>query len=420
MLVETKSAICEDICRLLGIEGISLSNGSTVPRQLVSEIAVRLRVSDFGSAIEVSQRIVATAGISWSESADSSNSPSGGGGTITVYGLNALREAIIARLDLGKDSGILATQTEFSIDPTAWTHFIGQTVSRSLLWIRFGVPKIGEIVLSSLSEDVFIFIESGDHRLSGLNAESRAGQIRIDFHSLAELEDYEGISALNLLATHSRMQRRIRLFEGASGATKYLGEYSVSYFESWVTSKNSDVETFDVSLLLLPAENGWLQDYGGNQSPDKSQTPDSWQNYENIDELALRESDSQPFDVDPSVIEQGRREHIRIQNLLADWIRRVQLLPLRSTNEDLQFDLAWRRGKQFFIAEVKSCTDENQIKQFRLGLGQVLDYAEEYGGQPVLVIGTEPKSSRLVAVASRVGVILLWPDLISRTNPWEI
>jgi hypothetical protein len=40
------------------------------------------------------------------------------------------------------------------------------------------------------------------------------------------------------------------------------------------------------------------------------------------------------------------------------------------------FDLAWQIGRTLFVAQVKSLTLRNEEKQLRLGLGQVLRYAD--------------------------------------------
>jgi hypothetical protein len=41
---------------------------------------------------------------------------------------------------------------------------------------------------------------------------------------------------------------------------------------------------------------------------------------------------------------------------------------------DPKFDLAWEHEDVLFVAEVKSTTAENEERQLRLGLGQVLRY----------------------------------------------
>jgi len=60
---------------------------------------------------------------------------------------------------------------------------------------------------------------------------------------------------------------------------------------------------------------------------------------------------------------------------------------------------------------VKSTTDVNAEKQLRLGLGQVLRYADHYerGATPVLVAEHAPTDKTWYRTCARVGVILTDP-----------
>ena len=61
--------------------------------------------------------------------------------------------------------------------------------------------------------------------------------------------------------------------------------------------------------------------------------------------------------------------------------------------------------------------EANEQRQFRLGLGQVLDYAQELNARPVLVLSAKPRNLRLLAVAARAGVLVVWPELLPGLNP---
>ena len=68
------------------------------------------------------------------------------------------------------------------------------------------------------------------------------------------------------------------------------------------------------------------------------------------------------------------------------------------------------------MAEVKSVTEENEDRQLRLGLGQVLYYGFllDWSGVtdvlPVLAVERPPTNEYWVELCKEHGVILTWPD----------
>jgi hypothetical protein len=138
--------------------------------------------------------------------------------------------------------------------------------------------------------------------------------------------------------------------------------------------------------------------------------------YQDADE-ASRSAKREPFDVDPDIVDRGRQGHARIQNQLAERVRSLGFRPKRPTPTEPQYDLAWDTGAELFVAEVKSCTERNQEKQLRLGLGQVLRYRQVLSsrGKPVravLAVESRPFDPSWNALCDALGVLLLWPDKI--------
>jgi hypothetical protein len=80
------------------------------------------------------------------------------------------------------------------------------------------------------------------------------------------------------------------------------------------------------------------------------------------------------FPVDPKTLERSLRSHASLQNRLAGELERRGLLVLSPRPDDPPFDLAWWEDGALWVAEVKSLTDENEERQLRLGLGQLLRY----------------------------------------------
>jgi len=142
--------------------------------------------------------------------------------------------------------------------------------------------------------------------------------------------------------------------------------------------------------------------------------------------LEYREADASviivardPHTLDPALVERGLRGHALTQNMIAAVVRRHGLAPLSPTTDAIAFDLAWGDHGRFVVAEVKSTTTINESKQLRLGLGQVLDYADLLSAVyadvvPVVVAEAEPVDERWVRLMGAHGVQLAGPKRWSR------
>jgi len=90
---ETKQDVLDDVCRLLGIPKQAVSVGSSLPSDVFAEAARQAGVEP-GSMPEVCEAIVLKAGHSYSPQFDSRTSSSGGGSTVTLEGIQAMRRAL--------------------------------------------------------------------------------------------------------------------------------------------------------------------------------------------------------------------------------------------------------------------------------------------------------------------------------------
>jgi hypothetical protein len=81
--------------------------------------------------------------------------------------------------------------------------------------------------------------------------------------------------------------------------------------------------------------------------------------------------------------------------------------------DEPDFDLAWESTSTKYVAEVKSSTTNNEERQLRLGLGQVLRYRHllRTRGQVrcVLAIERPPSDPDWSHLCSDLGVRLVWP-----------
>jgi hypothetical protein len=121
-----------------------------------------------------------------------------------------------------------------------------------------------------------------------------------------------------------------------------------------------------------------------------------------------------PFHVDPDIVDRGLRSHAATQNALAEAARERRLDPLSPGPTDPDFDLAWLDGDTLVLAEVKSITAGNEVKQLRLGLGQLLDYLDQArrsreNVRGLLAIEASPSDPRWSELCQRHGVTLVWP-----------
>jgi hypothetical protein len=122
-----------------------------------------------------------------------------------------------------------------------------------------------------------------------------------------------------------------------------------------------------------------------------------------------------PFDVDPDEVDRANQLHATTVDALADFLRAHKIFPLAATDVDPLFDLAWAHCEHFFVAEVKGVTDDNEEKQLRLGLGQVLRYRQRLqltreGIVAVLVASRRPAAEGWPELCDALGIRLVWPE----------
>ena len=82
--------------------------------------------------------------------------------------------------------------------------------------------------------------------------------------------------------------------------------------------------------------------------------------------------ESPVWEYDPSERDRATLEHRLLENWLITRVQEEGLSPLDAVRGP-QFDLAWTVGETLVICEVKT-TSGDEVKQLRLGLGQLLHY----------------------------------------------
>ena len=120
---------------------------------------------------------------------------------------------------------------------------------------------------------------------------------------------------------------------------------------------------------------------------------------------------------DPDSGGRGLAAHNRTQNLIANTVRSMGMLPLSPKQGEPEFDIAWKTAEALFVCEVKSLIPENEERQLRLAIGQVIRYRQKLssmGHEPVVaVVATErpPEDSSWRELCDDEGILLIWPEI---------
>jgi len=120
---------------------------------------------------------------------------------------------------------------------------------------------------------------------------------------------------------------------------------------------------------------------------------------------------------DPDSGGRGLAAHNRTQNLIANTVRSMGMLPLSPKQGEPEFDIAWKAAEALFVCEVKSLLPENEERQLRLAIGQVIRYRQKLssmGHEPVVaVVATErpPQDSSWNELCDDEGILLIWPEV---------
>jgi hypothetical protein len=103
------------------------------------------------------------------------------------------------------------------------------------------------------------------------------------------------------------------------------------------------------------------------------------------------------------------------QNALAAALRDAGYEPRRPKPEEPQYDLAWAADDVIWVAEVKSITPQNEERQLRLAVGQVIRYRQLLSDEgrtvrAMIVAETEPTDPSWVLLCAEESIVLSWPE----------
>lgn len=139
--------------------------------------------------------------------------------------------------------------------------------------------------------------------------------------------------------------------------------------------------------------------------------------YRDADENPPEASKEAPLAKDPDSAGRGLAAHSKTQNKIAEILSAMGHVPRSPSQNEPEYDLAWKAAETLFVCEVKSITLVNEERQLRMAIGQVIRYRQKMaaaGYEPVMaVIAAEcqPKDSTWDELCVHEGILLVWPDV---------
>ena len=298
-----------------------------------------------------------------------------------------------------------------------WDLQPGDRVRRTDLHARYGGGGQGGIAPSAQTPNVLIFSEARSGEQHGY-FDHWEGSV---FHYAGEGQ--RGDQTMDVgngaILNHAEAGRALRVFKGVGGEVTYVGEFGLDPTEPWYWDTAPETGGGPlrkvIKFKLVPA--GDFFEAGQRRSAGDL-TPGLDGSYREAEEDPQTEQ-REPFDVDPDTVDRALAAHAATQNALAQFIESHGLRPISPELGDPSFDVGWWAGDTFDVAEVKSLSERNERGQLRLGLGQVLDYADVIrrsgrDARAVLAVEREPVDGRWSDLCAGHGVRLVWPGVFDR------
>ena len=420
-MVETKADIVREICDLVSIPEYTTTSGSSIPRRFFSDLLDTFGIVDEGDSVTACKKLFGLSNVKWEVTYASENTPSGGGGTITLEGLKALRNVVTYLLD---DIEVSQYDTESPVDiaqPEEWTLLRGQTILRARLHDRYSGIRQGGIAPSRKTKNIFLFTDDSSNNEHGYERDYWKDDFTFFYCGDGQTGNQK-LTRRNLqVLNHVQDGRKLRLFSPVAGKVTYLGELTIDSEKPYEFADgigrdgkprkvimfrlNRVLEKTDLDAQLLGIQNP-INEFGREYI------------FANEDSRNVAQSDY--FSTDPNLLDRALQIHALTQNTVANWVLGDSLRPLSPNSTTCDFDIAWNSDFGKVVCEVKSLSEENEVHQFRFGLGQILEYAQKLEAFPVLMFNRRPSQPELLNAAKKAGVAVLWPEILSNYSPRDL
>lgn len=417
--METKDDLLAEICDLLAIENYKTTIGSSVPRRFFSDLLDYFELPDDGDAVTACKTLISSANLKWEGEFSSEASPSGGGGTVTLSGLKALRNSVSILLDEDEAKSL----NNLNIDPTKeneWTLLRGQSILRKKLHATYGGIQQGGISPSNTTKNVFIFSDDVANKEHGYERDFWVDDLTFIYCG----DGQKGNQALNnrngTIFNHINQERKLRLFSPVRGLVTYLGELKIDSENPYTLKEGIGRDGLPRSVVMFKLKRV-LDKHENSIDQEAEDTENHFgASYKYADETSRNIENSEPFSSDPNLLDRALQLHSITQNTIANWVLGEGLKPISPNSRTCDFDIAWESEHGRVVCEVKSLSDTNEVHQFRLGLGQVLEYAHLTSAIPLLMFSRKPNSLSLIEAALNAGVKVLWPEILGKYSPNDL
>lgn len=319
-----------------------------------------------------------------------------------------------------------------TLEQNSWNLNRGEIQSRKELHKKYGGVRQGGISPSSKSSNIFLFTDDAANKASGYLRNRWISEDLFLYCGEGQGDKNQTLDRYNgSIIRHRQDGKALRLFLGSRGDVTYVGEFKLDESEPhfWTRAATAPGATRRIVMFRLrpvgftgPGSSGDDEHLIDLTSKIESNSPSLQKISEpyRFANESINTALGTPFAVDPDIVDRSLQMHAFTQNLLAEWIQSDGLIPESPSMGAPAFDLAWRGRARSFVAEVKSLSSQNEVGQLRLGIGQVLDYAEQLGWNPVLAVERRPTSDRWLQLCRRIGVTLLWPARFTEITPRDL
>lgn len=119
--------------------------------------------------------------------------------------------------------------------------------------------------------------------------------------------------------------------------------------------------------------------------------------------------------LDPDRSARGAAAHAQVQNATALLLEQLGIDPRSPGRDEPPYDIAFMSSGRIWVIEVKSLTPENEERQLRTALGQVLRYRQALLGvhpdvRAAVVVEQVPLDESWLELFHNEGICLSWPD----------
>ena len=295
-----------------------------------------------------------------------------------------------------------------AVQDDTWHLAPGDVVRRVELHAQYGGSSQNGISPSRVSPNILIFTDPRSGQFHGY-IDRWAEDGTFWYTGDGQRGDQEFVRGNRAILDHAEQGRHLRLFDGARGEVRYVGEFVLDELQPF--SYGQAPETGNgplrrvIQFHLVRAE---------RSEPIAATALPVGGTYRPADE-SVQPAPAQLGVQDVDLVGRNLSAHRRLQNDLANALEKRDRIPLSPLPEDPDFDIAWRGPDgTLTVCEIKSLTDASETRQLRMGLGQILDYLDlltvrTTSVRGVLWVERQPSSSRWIDLCERAGVALAWP-----------